>query len=178
MTLENELQDGSGSVSQKHPCLVTLLMDGKGSKQTIRNKKVISNEIFTLERRYRVSSSKLDISKAQSKWLSLPIRRCMRCCHQTGGHTDIAATHTLEKQKFDQVDRSSDLMFVYIPDASTSWYRCTQEMAHSFDRPLTYSTLLTHVPIPSRPTSTMSPSLSHNGGFLPDPTPCGLRLGQ
>ena len=45
---------------------------------------------------------------------------------------------------------------------------------YNFDLLLIYSILFTQVPIPSSPTSTTSPSLSHNGGFLPIPTPCGL----
>ena len=44
----------------------------------------------------------------------------------------------------------------------------------SFDLLLTWTTLFTHVPIPSSPTSTMSPSRSHSGGFRPAPTPWGL----
>lgn len=49
---------------------------------------------------------------------------------------------------------------------------------HSFGLLLMYSILFTQVPMLSRPTSTTSPSLSHNGGFLPDPTPCGLITNQ
>lgn len=37
-----------------------------------------------------------------------------------------------------------------------------------------YSTLFVQLPIPSRLTSTISLSLSHKGGLLPEPTPCGL----
>ena len=39
---------------------------------------------------------------------------------------------------------------------------------------LTCSILLMQVPMPSRPTSTTSPSFSHIAGFLPEPTPCGV----